>query len=287
MFENKKIERKQNLNGKDIYFEPDSSPEAWKHYKTIYGQDNYLNNYFKDDYNKYDFDKQYFYNLFYNLYNKRPPKKELPYVNEPIISNSSYTRGNRLYVLPKNVKIENIKNKEYTIATNRLGGDCDFNFNEKKLKAFSYIIQNDNSASKDEKAEASSQLKRCNDMHHRLLNFSLIQAMGDLQGVKGSNRFDRLDTFISELNKYFCGTSNAVLLLSSPANRSALISFLSNFRDIYEYCEAFYFIKDKSFIDEIIEQGKMPIKNVTDLKRYMDLAEKFWAKKEKYFQERA
>lgn len=107
-----------------------------------------------------------------------------------------------------------------------------------------------------------------------------MQAIGNMQKFKGNNRYDRLDTFIYELDKFYRGISNAILQFSSSNNEPALISFLNDFKDIYEYCATFYFITEKSFIDEIIKQGSMPITNVNELMRYMNLAEKYWAKKE-------
>jgi hypothetical protein len=107
-----------------------------------------------------------------------------------------------------------------------------------------------------------------------------MQAMGNMQECKGSDQHDRLDTFIYELDKYYRGVSNSILQYSSQDNEPALISFLNHFKDIYEYCATFYFITEKTFVDEIIKQGSMPITNVTELVRYMNLAEKYWAKKE-------
>ena len=39
---NKKIETYQDYYGTKIRFEPDSSPDAWEYYKTIYPSDGYL-----------------------------------------------------------------------------------------------------------------------------------------------------------------------------------------------------------------------------------------------------
>ena len=199
-------------------------------------------------------------------------------MNKPLLHSSS--EYNRLFVLQKGTKFEISENNEFIAATNRLGGDCDFNFNNKKFSLFLEIIESDSIASQREKNNAIKQLSKCRDMHHTLLNFSLMQSIGNMQKFKGSNQYDRLDTFVYELDKYYQGVSNSILQYSSPRNKPSLILFLNDFKDIYEYCATFYFIKEETFIDEIIKQGSMPIRNVIELMRYMDLAEKYWAKKE-------
>lgn len=110
-----------------------------------------------------------------------------------------------------------------------------------------------------------------------------MQAMGNMQGFKGCNRFDRFDTFIYEMDRYFSAKSQNVLSASSETNKVALISYLNNFKDIYEYCKEVYFIEEEKFINKIIAEGALPIKVCDDVIRYMNLAEEFWAVKEFYF----
>lgn len=273
MFKNKIDSIQTFKNEAKVQFEPDSSPAAWEHYKKFYSKNKYLNN-------NYDFSDLLFYNCYKDFGLKRgifTDHEWFNYLNKPLRKGSRY---NRLFVLEKDTKRKKINNTEYIVAAYRLGGDCDFNFNEKKYALFLGIIESDSTASKQEKANASQQLANCRKMHHNLLNFSLMQGIGNMQKFKGSNRYDRLDTFVYELDKYYRGVSNSILQYSSPSNEPALILFLNDFKDIYEYCATFYFITEKTFIDEIIKQGSMPITNVIELKRYMDLAEKYWAKKE-------
>lgn len=273
MFKNKKISEMQKQGVQIIRFDPDSSPAAWMYYQQFYSHNKYLSTH-------YDFQKQFFYNYYDKVGLKTGYFDGLEwfnYVNKPLYSSSEY---NRLFVLQKGTKTEYSENNEFIVAANRLGGDCDFNFNEKKYPLFQEIIESDSIASHREKDNAIQQLSKCKEMHHTLLNFSLMQAIGNMQKFKGSNRYDRLDTFIYELDKYYRGVSNSILQYSSPNNEPALISFLNDFKDIYEYCATFYFITEKTFVDEIIKEGSMPITNVTELVRYMNLAEKYWAKKE-------
>lgn len=164
----------------------------------------------------------------------------------------------------------------YIEATYRYGGECDFNFNEKKYSKFKEII--------DENADALERLKRCKENHHTLLNFSLMQSLGNMQSFKGADPFDRLDIFIYKLDKYLSGNSNEIINFSSKSNRPYLISYLNEFKNIYEYCETIYFIDSEEFVNRIIMQGDLPIKNCSDVIRYMNLAEEFWSRKQSAFE---
>lgn len=246
MFINKEVQCKN--------FESDSCEEAWKHYKEYYSETNFIRK-------NYDFD-----NLF--LYNSDSGKKGS-------YTNKLKSDDNRYYALIKGTNITVKDGIEYCPPASRVGGECDFNFNENKCKLFRNIIGDNQTA--------LQQLSRCQKMHHTLLNFSVMQAMGNMQGFKARDRFDRLDTFLYELKRYFSGTSVNVLSASTTNNKSDLIEYLGNFKNIYEYCEEVYFINDKELVDEIIANGEKPIEVCEDVIRYMDLAEKFWAAKELYF----
>lgn len=274
MFENKEIKEDKKWYGKEIKFEPDSSPEAWNHYKKYYLAK------FGEDYN---FDKKVYYNhysacnLRRGYYNKT--EQWFNYVNLPLADTS---RFNRLYILEKSAKIEKNDNKEYIEPAMRLSGECDFNFNDKKYKLFENIIKTDLDVCKIE--YAINKLKKCKEKHHTLVNFSLMQSVGNMQGFKGSNRFDRFDTFVNELSQYYSGLNVNVLSASSDQNKFALVSYLNNsFDDVYDYCKSIYFISSKEFVDKIISQGSMPIITCDDVVRYMNLAEEYWNLKEEYF----
>ena len=256
MFKNKKIDSKQNWNGKDLNFDPDSSPEAWEHYRKYYSFSNY------------DFNNLFFYNSWKEVGLNQGYKyksKWLNYINQP------KNQDNRLYALENNTIIK----ENYCEASARLGGETDFNFNDKKVNLFQKIIGND--------SDALKQLKICKDNYHTLVNFSLMQSMGNMQAYKGKNRFDRFDVFIHDLAMYFRGLSNNVLSASSDINRRYLISFLNQYINIYDYMKSTYFIQDAFFVDKIIEQGAMSIENVEDVVRYMNLAQEFWNQKESHF----
>lgn len=267
MFVNQKVEENQKLGDEEICFEPDSSPKAWGHYQQYYKQGVLEKS--------YDFSKTVFYNKYDKVGLKSGYKygrEWINYVNKPLNKKIK----NRLFILKENTKMyEDESGNQYIEPAFRLGGECDFNFNQKKYVLFKEIIGNNK--------KLLEKLECCKDMHHTLLNFSLMQSMGNMQGFKGANRFDRLDFFVYQLDLYFKGISINVLSKSSKENVFYLKKYLETFKDIYDYCQEIYFISDKNFVDEIIRQGALPINTKEDVNRYMSLAQEFWTKKENYF----
>lgn len=254
-----------------ILFDPDSSPKAWEHYEK-----NYTNIIYIDDYEIYGDDK----------------------------------KG---YRLKRKAKLkEKEKNIEFEVA-----GDCSFNFNEDKKSKFESIINNDKNLDENKIADLKKELERCCEMHHTLYNFDLIPVDGEMNNVKGklkhkndrilvhgSGKYpvalhDRLDTFISlmdysieqrdeyegkkcnlkEIGSFFADSIFTYSLRGE--NFEILYDLLENYKDVYQYCEDFYNIDNKEFINKLINNGKSEIKNGEDLKRYMDLANEFWGLKKK------
>ena len=257
MFVNKKI--------KCDKYEPDSSPDAWEHYKHFYKNSNLIMD-------NYDFDNLSSYTNYKELGEKCGQRYNDDWYNyaNKICHNK---KNNRLYALDKSAKkITDCQGVEWCCATRRIAGDCDFNFNEKKCKLFKALI--------GDSEQAQIQLDRCKEMHHTLLNFSLMEAMGNMQAYKGSNRYDRFDYFIYMLDLYFKGISVDILSNSTTENKGELIKYLNGYKDIYEYCKMVYFITDVTFVDKIILSGKKPIVDCSDVIRYMSLAEEFWTAKE-------
>ena len=271
MFKKKKIAIHQEWNGQTIRFDPDSSPAAWEHYKKYYIENDQcvLGN--------YNFEKLNLYNYYKDVGNKSGLFKNNEwknYINSPFNNSKRY---NRLFALSNNTKTECENSKEYCGASSRLGGECDFNFNDKKQTLFKAIICGDKAA--------EEKLEKCSKNHHTLINFSLMQGMGNMQSVKGCNKYDRLDVFVYQLSLYFLGISSNIMNCSSDENRGALISYLNSFENIYDYMNKVYFIKKETFINKIIEQGQLPINTCDDVVRYMDLANEFWSEKEDYFKQ--
>lgn len=239
----KEIEVKQN----GIFYDPDSSPNAWKHYRRFYTVEHW------NILNEFDLINVDTYN---NIYNARYKEGKYKRLLSPIKVTSKYADEGRFW------------------SRFNFGGDTDFNFNSKKFKMFRSILDNDN--------DAILLLENCKSHHYSLVNFSLMPGTGSLNIYKGKNRFDRIDTFIKDLHNYFLSISIDVLS-EAGKNTKPLNNFLSTFRDIYEYAEKVYFIRDKEFIDRVIIEGSLPIETKEDVVRYMKLANDFWEKKEDYF----
>lgn len=247
----------------DVLYDEDSSPQAWDFYRKIYIDDKALAD--------YRFDNLHFYTSC-----KGPDNSHL-YKNEP---KKNYF--NRLFALHINTSFKKHNGKEYCEATPRLSGDCIFNFNADKCDSFlKFAIGNE---------KALKQLERCRRKHHSRLNFSLIQSLGDLQGIKGKLQhteepepFDRADLFIATLdNHYKKSTDICASSKSSKANKEELRIFLNKFQDIYEYCSILYQITDHTFVDRLINQSSIPITDCDALVEYMTLAEEFWQRREKH-----
>ena len=214
--------------------------------------------------------------------------KKLIYVNMPLLKIGKYASNpNRLFALAKDTKSKIYKNGvEYFASASRLGGECDFNFNEQKYKAFKKIIGNNDK-------DALKQLEKCKSMHHTLVNFSLMQGLGGLQNFKGSSDYDRWDVFIYELDEYYNkrdGKEKTKLekyletVKYHEDNKKCLVNYLEKFGNIQTYCKEIYFLEDKAF-EQIVrpiiekEEGPPKIKSPEDVKKYMDLAERFWEMK--------
>lgn len=254
------IGESQVWEGKEILFDPDSSPASWEHYKICYKDT------FKDIYN---IQSPQFFSYFKGKYVDIP----LEYYN-------------RLYAL--NVGAKRKKEKWYSIyqAESRVSGETDFNFNEYKYGKFLNILFNELKNNKEEFEKQKAELDKCSKMHHTLLNFSLMQTMGGMQQVKSrglGDRFDRPDTLIYLLDcyyrkdeknkdKFFSGRASA-------ANKQALRDYLDSFTDVYDYCKKIYFI-DEDLVKKLINNGSKPINTVEDISKYMDLALEFWKQKE-------
>ncbi len=162
----------------------------------------------------------------------------------------------------------------------KLGGDCDFNFNEKKMKKFNNILaQYEN----DEREEVEKILNECSNQHHTLKNFSLMQVVGNMQGRKNGgcgDNFDRLDSFIYLLSIYYNGENEEILNCSTAVNKDCLKDFLNEYENVYEYCETFYCL-EKEFVDKLIRNGSKKIKTLKDILTYTNLAKEYWAIQEK------
>lgn len=210
-------------------------------------------------------------------------------------------------------------NNEKTIVISK---DVDFNFGIKsrgKYEHFKSILEKKNGE------QYMGRLNACKEATHTLCNFSLIPATGAMNTAKEWGE-DRIDTFIYCLNllineikrigaekvydefvdsvkkknvplKYrllnsFVGRNGKEGIEGKFKLKEKLIKYLSQYDDVYGYCEDWYLWYDETkefdvrkFIAENIlnEKSISPINEPEDVKRYMDIAEFFWKVRKKHY----
>lgn len=160
----------------------------------------------------------------------------------------------------------------------KLAGDTDFNFNKLKCCRFQKILIETSNCDED-----FVRLKKCEEYHHKLVNFSLMPVTGGLNNFKGMRceRYDRLDTFIYDLDEYYSAEvsnrdkTRVGKYRSNNVNSVYRNQFLNQFDDVYDYCKQVYFI-EKEFVNRMINHGKKPIISRDDVVRYMDDALDYW-----------
>lgn len=237
--------------------EIDSSRQSWKYYKNIYTEKHW------SLIKEFDLEKI----LTYQERNHKPPTEIKRYL--------SYIKIDSVYI-------------DKFGAQFALGGECDFNFNGIKKRQFKELLKRKSSIK-----ELDEQLEQCCSMHHNNLNFSVMPTTGGMNNFKGTvyfeedeikynnkewhkTAYDRLDTFVYCLNELFTSNNEFVLSDSTKSNKSCIQEYLKTFSDIYDYCRKIYFIDDKEFVKRLIKNGRKPINNSDDLKKYMDLAMEYW-----------
>lgn len=164
----------------------------------------------------------------------------------------------------------------------KMAGDCDFNFNAKKIELYREVLN----------GEESNLLAECANMHHNLYNFSFMPITGNMQNVKGSDKYDRFDRFIYLLSIYYSQTSDEnrqecqVLSHATKNNKPALMNYLSRFNSVFEYCREIYFI-DESFVKKLITNYQNDIQDEKKaVIQYMNLAKEYWGIRKSSFKEK-
>lgn len=281
----------QKWNG-ILKWHPDSSPETWMHYKKYYTVEHW------EGIKQFNLDSP----MFFSYCNFK-------YINTP---SGEY---NRWYILDREAKPDDMG---YYKACSRLGGETDFNFNKKKYDKLKKIINESNSCDDEYRYDALILLDKCKGMHHSLLNFSLMQCMGNLQTFKNEGliktkepmryeELDRLDTFVYYLNDYYNIAKEKryeSLLVErqktrkvgkntiSRKNIDTLVEYLNSFDNIENYCDNIYFLKKEEknnidFIQRLIKLGEKPLCSIVEIVEYMKLAIEFWERKQKYFERKS
>lgn len=250
-----------------INYDADSSKRAWEYYKKSY----------KHLSKSYEIENPTFF-----LPTARPHKvgeERFSYkkYSAEIVVNSALNKGDmRLCALNRaqEVYVDN-SGKEIYKACLRFGGETDFNFNQKQTTRMERILGED----------YKYELELSKKMHHNILNFSLMQTMGNLQGLKGKYQYyDRFDHFLYQLSEYYRGEKEfmlgkeVTLDVALPPNKRYLASFLDKYENVYQYCEIFYLLPEteKKFVDRCIENGREKFSDVKVVKTYIDLAFEYW-----------
>lgn len=262
-----------------IYYDPDSSPETWKKvYKKLYGNSKKLNNIF--DFKDFE-------------------KLSIKQTNKDKKTAISFIR-----------LLAEAKNNINKCATYTIGGDTDFNFNfGSNLEE--YCLKNNINN------ETKQRIKKMLNKKYCYNNFSLMLTTGGIngnfQGIKsGSIKFkvtDNICVFINllyekfykyDINSKYRKEDNIIFKDAKPGVYKDVIkneqgkidvklnmcSYLNEFTDIYDYCDEIYKIKDKKFVDKIIEfaNKKYDDYNV-GINEFFEIIEKMWEYKEKYLKE--
>lgn len=158
--------------------------------------------------------------------------------------------------------------KEIEICAN---GDVSFNIDFTKRKLYESIIS---------EAEISESLKDSfSVMRYSPMNISILPQSGGLNNTKQSLGNDRFDTFVYFIDQYYDGFKTPIINAGASRmfikKRLELEKFLDSYKTAGEFFEDIYGI-DETFVSELIESGKSPIKNIEDYCNYMKLACKYW-----------
>lgn len=206
------------------------------------------------------------------------------------------------------IKLKQVENKSKENCI-ELSGDCFFNFNEKKYEIYMQIAQNSENLK-------NNLLEYKNSCHHSNANCVLLPVTGALNNVKGNiyfkkknkqfkvynqsgrppmNRDDRPDTFIYKLSEFWdikskgeCNLREAGLFLQNSVfsyslngeNFAVIYDFLNSFNSLEEFCDLMFGINE-NLVSEMKNNGRIPITDIDSLKKYLDLANKFWNSRKK------
>ena len=175
----------------------------------------------------------------------------------------------------------NIKIKDKDI---KLSGDVIFNFSDTRCNGYENSIEEDYNVIRQ--IEYKEKLEECKKMHDSFENCALMISTGKLQQTKQHIGNDRGDVFVWALDEYYKGNNERVLEWAPKDKARILREFLNYFQDVYKYCEVFYNITDKGFIDRLIQSGSNALDSADKVENYIDLALKFWDERAEYMKKK-
>lgn len=186
----------------------------------------------------------------------------------------------------KNTRIErkyapiNDEGKKIFGENIQLSGDVIFNFSDTRCNGYENSIEEDYNVIRQ--IEYKEKLEECKKMHDSFENCALMISTGKLQQTKQHIGNDRGDVFVWALDEYYKGNNERVLEWAPKDKARILREFLNYFHDVYKYCEVFYNITDKGFIDRLIQSGSKALDSADKVENYIDLALKFWDERAEY-----
>lgn len=205
-----KIKLDDIYNVNDKNYDPDSSSIAWKYYEMMYG-----------DMIKKD----------QSVGVAGSPKRILGLFN--------YTE--------KNIEQEAWNFLRFNKIV--LAGDCVFNFNQKKLKSFLNVL--------NENQDLLDKLSLCKRMHHSPYNFSLMPVTGGMNKQKQNLSGDRPDVLLYAISEFYKNYKKALET--------------NNMSDIQEKIEELeLYNKDVSAISKIIKNNETLQNNVANIRKMLN-----------------
>ncbi|WP_461226119.1 hypothetical protein [Lacticaseibacillus suihuaensis] len=233
-------------------FDPDSSPEAFKYYRNIYPKA-WTGSWMNDAFFSHSEETND------NGYGRTDNR----YMSETIIVTHPVVRDklHRIYVYIR--KDSHLAEKDKLWSEFKLGGDTDFNFNDKKIPIYYNILSSqklDDSSILKKAAELKTEVLNFHKNQHVLINMSLMPTSGSMNILKGglfvteegdidtsskgrnNRKLDRQDTLLTVLQYYYnwkivhkngsspaAETKENLVLKLAGTNREPLQNFLDMF----------------------------------------------------------
>ncbi|MGN0520684.1 MAG: hypothetical protein ACI4LB_08080 [Candidatus Fimenecus sp.] len=264
-----KKEQTNEIEKEKVEEEYDTSKEIWDMYMNLYR------------WNLKDGESNKYWDLASESKNESKNRRKAKITNE----GAEKFGFEKFYNCKESILFENAEKENICLS-----GDIIFNFSQghytKQANKYETLLNKLEDEKK--KTQYLNKLKMCVEKHHSPENCALLLSNGKLQIAKKSIGDDRGDTFIWALNSYFIGNSEIILNSATPEWGCVLRCFLDSFKNrkypsksIYRYCNMFYNITDRKLIDHLILSGAKAIDTPERVCEYIDLAQKFWKKRDK------
>lgn len=284
----KKILTKQNWKGKEVEFDPDSSPEAWIYYCVIYNKE------FCEEFMDLEGGRLI---QTIDIHSKGFQPKKNPKDKDfmKIAGDCCFNFNDKKY---KNFKSIIEKDGEKTEKKEQLLSlleECKQRHHS--LLNFSLIpviggMNNIKGSLKYDEGQDGNWTVKVhgvgripNNLHDRFDTFicflaQTFQVRNELiKSIEDKDIVEKV-TRLKNVGIFFANSIFTKSLYSE--NFGYLYDFLMNYEDIYVYCKEFYNI-DNGFVDQLIDIGGKPLLNAKGVESYMMLANEYWKIQESIF----